>query len=223
MWKPLISTVAALSVGGLALAADLPNFQSATRVPRRPDAGKTIGGKSIAEVKKKVEELWPTIVFEKNGKPVEYVATFDTDAGPIVVEFFPDVAPSHVRSMIALIKAGYYDGLIFHRVIPGFMIQGGCPLGTGTGGPGYELKQEFNGTKHVRGILSTARSADPDSGGSQFFLMVAPAPHLDENYTVFGKVVKGMDAVDRIVDSPRDRNDRPNDPPKIKKATVTTK
>jgi len=131
-----------------------------------------------------------------------YTATIDTSEGPIEVEFYPKDAPNHVNSFIFLAKDGFYDNVIFHRVIPGFMIQGGDPTGTGSGGPGYKLKQEFNARKHVRGVLSAARTSDPNSAGSQFFLMHADSPHLDNQYSVFGRVVAGMDVLEKMEAAP---------------------
>ncbi|MGI9229795.1 MAG: peptidylprolyl isomerase [Gammaproteobacteria bacterium] len=142
-----------------------------------------------------------------------------TRLGDIELQLLPDVAPEHVASFLKLAESGFYDGTLFHRVIPGFMIQGGDPMSKsddksryGTGGPGYNLKAEFNDTPHTRGILSMARSQDVDSAGSQFFIMVANASHLDGKYTVFGKVVKGMDVADKIVSQPRDSRDLPLEP-----------
>ena len=152
-----------------------------------------------------------------------YVARMDTTSGPIVLELYPKLAPHHVNSFVFLAKEGFYNGVIFHRVIPGFMIQGGDPTGTGSGGPGYELKAEFNDTKHVRGILSMARTQDPDSAGSQFFIMHGTAPSLDNKYTVFGKVTEGLETVDKIVNAPTGANDRPNQPTKINKVTIEEK
>ena len=152
-----------------------------------------------------------------------YVATIDTDAGKMVAELDPKIAPQTVNSFVFLAREGFYEGTIFHRVIPGFMIQGGDPTGTGEGGPGYSLKAEFNDTKHDRGVLSMARTADPDSAGSQFFVMHARAPHLDNKYTAFGKVTKGLEVIDKIVDAARDANDRPEKPVKIKKITIEEK
>jgi len=152
-----------------------------------------------------------------------YVAKMDTTAGPIVLELYPKLAPHHVNSFVFLAKEGFYNNVIFHRVIPGFMIQGGDPTGTGTGGPGYEIKAEFNDTKHVRGILSMARTNDPDSAGSQFFIMHGTAPSLDNKYTVFGKVTEGIETVDKIATAPADANDRPNQPTKITKVTIEEK
>ena len=151
----------------------------------------------------------------------KYTITFDTSEGPITADLYPKDAPQHVNSLVFLAREGYYDGVIFHRVIPGFMIQGGDPTGTGSGGPGYHLKAEFNDRSHVRGVLSMARTPDPNSAGSQFFIMHADSTFLDKQYTAFGKVTSGLEVVDKIAKLPRDRNDRPNNPPKINKVTVT--
>ena len=151
----------------------------------------------------------------------KYTVEIDTTAGPITVELWPDVAPKHVNSFVFLARQGFYDGVIFHRVIPGFMIQGGDPTGTGTGGPGYRVPAEFNKKKHVRGVLSAARSSDPNSAGSQFFLMHDTAPHLDGQYTAYGQATAGLDVIDTIVGAPKDHNDRPKSPAKINKMTVT--
>ncbi len=138
------------------------------------------------------------------------------DLGVITLEFHPDRAPNHVENFKKLARAGFYDGTLFHRVIPGFMIQGGDPNTKdpdtskwGTGGPGYQIDAEFSQTPHVRGTLSMARSQDPDSAGSQFFICVDRSSSLDGQYTVFGQVIDGMDVGDKIVDTSRDRNDRP--------------
>ena len=150
------------------------------------------------------------------------------DGGRIVCELYPEKAPQSVRNMIALANKGFYDGLIFHRVISGFMIQGGCPKGTGTGGPGYCIKGEFklNGVKnnlsHKRGVLSMARAQAANSAGSQFFIMHADAKHLDGQYAAFGKVTSGMDVVDAIASVQTDRNDRPQVEQKIASITVDT-
>ena len=141
-------------------------------------------------------------------------------------ELYPEIAPLSVENFETLANKGFYDGLIFHRVIPGFMIQGGCPKGNGTGGPGYTIKGEFtmngfrNDLKHTRGVLSMARAMDPNSAGSQFFVMVADAPHLDGQYAAFGKVTEGMDTADYIVSARRDWNDRPLTPQVIKNIKV---
>ena len=118
--------------------------------------------------------------------------------GEIRLEFYPEDAPKTVENFVTLAKKGFYNGLNFHRVVPDFVVQGGCPKGNGTGGPGYQIKAEFNKQKHVRGTLALARSQDPDSAGSQFYICYGPTPHLDGNYTVFGRVVSGMEHVDRI-------------------------
>ena len=120
------------------------------------------------------------------------------DGNTIDIELYPTDAPKTVENFVTLAKKGFYDGLSFHRVVPDFVVQGGCPQGTGTGGPGYTLKAEFNKQKHVRGTLAMARSQHPDSAGSQFYICYGPTPHLDGNYTVFGRVVSGMEHVDRI-------------------------
>ena len=145
-------------------------------------------------------------------------AIIETKFGNITLKFFPDVAPGHVKNFIDLAKKGVYNQTVFHRVIPGFMIQGGDPVtkdpkrraASGTGGPGYTIPAEFSDKPHKRGTLSMARSASPDSAGSQFFICVADAPFLNHQYTVFGEVVSGMEAVDKIVSQPRDGNDNPN-------------
>lgn len=204
------------------LAADKPDFKSATRPPDNPPPKETLSGKSVAEIEKKVESSWNTIVFEKDGKPVRYLVTLETDEGNIEIEFFAEDAPNHARSFIALAKAGFFDGLIFHRCIPNFVIQGGCPSGSGTGGPGYCLKPEFNKRPHLRGVLSMARAQATDSAGSQFFICVGSPRFLDEKYTVFGRVTDGMDVADRIVARPTGANDRPKEPVAIKKAIVRT-
>lgn len=142
-------------------------------------------------------------------------------------ELYPDVAPESVGNFISLANSGFYDGLIFHRVIPGFMIQGGCPDGTGMGGPGYCIKGEFasngvpNPLKHTNGVLSMARSMAKNSAGSQFFIMTSVSPHLDGDYAAFGKVTKGLDAAEAIVESPRDRRDRPLEDQVIQSIRVT--
>lgn len=219
----LLLAVCASAMSCAASAAEPKKFADATRETYSPAPVKSINGKSIADMKKKVEAQWDKIVFTKDGKAVEYLVTFSTDVGDIQMEMWPDVAPNHCRSFIALAQAGFYDGLIFHRVIPGFMIQGGCSLGTGSGGPGYCVKAEFNEKSHVRGVLSMARAAPLDSAGSQFFLCVDKATFLDKKYTAFGKVLKGMEAADKIVSADCGARDRPIEPVKIKSAKVTMK
>ena len=126
--------------------------------------------------------------------------------GEIRIEFFPADAPRTVENFATLAKKGFYDGLTFHRVVPDFVVQGGCPKGNGTGGPGHTVKAEFNAQKHLRGSVAMARSQDPDSAGSQFYITYGPTPHLDGNYTVFGRVVAGMEHVDRITQGDRMRS-----------------
>jgi peptidyl-prolyl cis-trans isomerase B (cyclophilin B) len=158
-------------------------------------------------------------------------AIIETKFGEIELDFLADKAPGHVKNFVDLAKKGFYDGTTFHRVIPGFMIQGGDPNTKdpklsrgqhGTGGPGYNIKAEFNDTAHKRGVLSMARSNDPDSAGSQFFICVADASFLDGKYTAFGKVVRGMEVADQVVGSPRDRADNPNDRVDMKVRIVET-
>ncbi len=158
-------------------------------------------------------------------------AVIDTKFGKITVKFFPDVAPIHVKNFIALAKKGVYDHTVFHRVIPGFMIQGGDPISKdpakrrayGTSGPGYTIPAEFSDRPHKRGTLSMARTNDPNSAGSQFFICVADAAFLNRQYTVFGEVVSGMEVVDKIVSQPRDANDNPNERVEIKVKIVEGK
>jgi peptidyl-prolyl cis-trans isomerase B (cyclophilin B) len=144
----------------------------------------------------------------------------------IKVELYPEVAPETVKNFVSLVGKGFYDGVIFHRVIPGFMIQGGDPSGNGTGGPGYSIRGEFtangfpNNLKHERGVISMARTADPNSAGSQFFLMHADSPHLDGQYASFGRVVEGIEEVDRIANMKRDYRDKPLEDQRMKKVIV---
>ena len=148
-------------------------------------------------------------------------AVIEFENGDVVeFEFLKDKAPNTCENFITLAKKGFYDGLIFHRVIEGFMIQGGCPLGNGTGGPGYTIKAEFNDTKHLPGIVSMARSSDPDSAGSQFFICVADDAYLDNKYTAFGKVTKGYDVVEKISKVKVNLQDRPLEPVVMKKVYV---
>ncbi len=157
------------------------------------------------------------------------VVTIEMENGGIIkAELFPSNAPNTVNNFISLVKKGFYDGLIFHRVISGFMIQGGCPDGTGMGGPGYTIKGEFNhngyenNLRHTPGVLSMARTSLPNTAGSQFFIMHAPAPYLDGEYAAFGKVISGMDVVNAIAETPTDRRDRPLADQRMKKVTVET-
>lgn len=158
----------------------------------------------------------PIVLIEmNNGKKIE-------------IELYPDVAPNTVNNFISLVKKGYYDGVIFHRVIPGFMIQGGDPQGSGTGGPGYMIKGEFrsngfkNELKHLRGVISMARTNIPDSAGSQFFIMHQDSPHLDGQYAAFGKVVSGIDVVDEIASSKTGQQDKPIEQQVMKSVTINT-
>lgn len=157
------------------------------------------------------------------------IVTISMENGDIIkAELYPEIAPNTVNNFISLIKQGFYDGIIFHRVIKGFMIQGGCPEGTGAGGPGYEIKGEFssngfeNNLKHTEGVLSMARTNIPDSAGSQFFIMHKSAPHLDGSYAAFGKVTEGMEVVNRIAETRTDYMDRPMEVQMIQTVTVDT-
>lgn len=157
------------------------------------------------------------------------IVTINMNDGSVIkLELYPEIAENTVKNFISLINSGFYNGLIFHRVIAGFMIQGGCPKGIGTGGPGYTIKGEFahngvkNDLKHERGVISMARAMDPDSAGSQFFIMHETSPHLDGSYAAFGKVIEGMDVVDKIAAVQTDREDRPLNEQKIASMTVDT-
>jgi peptidyl-prolyl cis-trans isomerase B (cyclophilin B) len=157
------------------------------------------------------------------------IVTIEMENGSTMkAELYPEIAPNTVKNFISLIQKGFYDGTIFHRVIPGFMIQGGDPDGTGSGGPGYSIKGEFsangftNNLKHEKGVLSMARTNRPNSAGSQFFLMVADSPHLDKQYAAFGRVTEGIEEADRIVKVKRDYNDKPNEDQRMKSVTVDT-
>jgi len=165
---------------------------------------------ALADIKQK------TFTKEEIKKMAETKAVIETKFGNIELKFFPDVAPGHVNNFIELAKKGFYDGTTFHRVIPGFMIQGGDPNSKdpdrskhGMGGPGYTIKAEFNEKPHKRGTLSMARAANPDSAGSQFFVCVADAPFLNKQYTVFGEVVSGMEVAEKIVNQSKDKSDNP--------------
>ena len=157
------------------------------------------------------------------------IVTFEMENGDIMkAELSPEIAPNTVNNFISLVQNGFYDGLIFHRVIRGFMIQGGCPDGTGMGGPGYTIKGEFsqngfaNDLRHTEGVLSMARAMHPDSAGSQFFIMHKNSPHLDGAYAAFGKITEGMDIVNKIAETATDYRDRPLEEQKMKKVTVDT-
>ena len=157
------------------------------------------------------------------------IVTIQMESNDVIkVELYPEIAPNTVNNFISLVNKGYYDGLIFHRVIEGFMIQGGCPDGTGMGGPGYSIRGEFtfngvkNNLKHTKGVISMARAQHPDSAGSQFFIMHETSPHLDGQYAAFGKVTEGLDVVDKIATVPTDWSDRPMETQRMAKVTVDT-
>lgn len=152
----------------------------------------------------------------------DYLVALNTNHGRILLDLIPDEAPGHCLNMIGLARIGYYDGVTFHRIIPGFMIQGGCPNGTGTGGPGYSIKAEFNATPHLPGVLSMARTSDPDSAGSQFFICLEKTPHLDRQYTAFGRTAdeSSLEVVRKIGAVPTDSSDKPREPVVIESAKV---
>lgn len=157
------------------------------------------------------------------------IVTIEMENGDIMkVELYPEIAPNTVKNFVSLVNKGFYNGLCFHRVIPGFMIQGGCPEGTGMGGPGHQIKGEFsqngfkNDLKHSRGVISMARSMMPNSAGSQFFLMHKDSPHLDGSYAAFGKITEGIEVVDKIAGVKTDYNDKPMEPQVMKNVTVET-
>lgn len=165
-----------------------------------------------------VSDVIKTIDFDAN----DYQIQLNTNHGTILLDLLPDVAPGHCGNMIGLTESGFYDNLVFHRVIAGFMIQGGCPNGSGMGGPGYQIKQEFNSTPHVEGVLSMARSQDPNSAGSQFFICLGKHTHLDNQYTAFGRTADeaSLAVVHKIGSLPVDANDRPKETAKIESAKV---
>jgi peptidyl-prolyl cis-trans isomerase B (cyclophilin B) len=170
-------------------------------------------------VKAQVEEAQKSIDLAKNNYTVE----LDTTKGPIRLALDAQAAPGHVKNFVALAQVGFYNNVAFHRIIKGFMIQGGCPQGTGTGGPGYTIKAEFNRTPHVPGVLSMARTNDPDSAGSQFFVCLGKHTHLDGQYTAFGRTAdeESLNTVKAIGEVPTGSNDKPREPVTIRKATVT--
>jgi peptidyl-prolyl cis-trans isomerase B (cyclophilin B) len=180
------------------------------------DAGLVVVSDLLLRSYGQAERVNKKFIPEEKQKMSETSAVIETKLGNIELRFFPEVAPNHVKNFIELAKKGLYDGTTFHRVIPGFMIQGGDPNSKnpdrskhGYGGPGYTLKAEFNEKPHKRGTLSMARSQNPDSAGSQFFICAADAPSLNGNYTVFGEIISGMDVAEKIVSQPRDRMDNP--------------
>lgn len=180
-----------------------------------------------ASTSKKVIQTKSRYISKKSAPQKQDISIINTSLGQIVFKFYPKDAPNHVANFKKLAQSNFYDNTTFHRVIPGFMIQGGDPnskdddrSNDGTGGPGYTIKAEFNTRKHLRGTVSMARSQDPDSAGSQFFICVAPQSFLDGNYTVFGQVIEGMDVVDSIVNARRDQNDNPFEKIVIKSVTI---
>jgi peptidyl-prolyl cis-trans isomerase B (cyclophilin B) len=194
--------------------------ETTAAAPTEPTAETTPAADTAATTAPATEEK-PMSTYENK------VVELHTTAGEIHIRFFPDVAPNHVRNFIELAQKGFYDGTKFHRVIPGFMIQGGDPNTKsgdpntwGIGGSGTNVKAEFNTISHKRGIVSMARSQSPDSASSQFFIVVKDSPFLDRQYSVFGEVTKGMDVADKIVSAPRGAQDRPNDPTAITKVVI---
>lgn len=188
------------------------------------------GAESDSDEEKKAESPTKQTSDQDKGDQANPIVTITmANDDQIKIELYTDVAPNTVNNFISLVKKGFYDGLIFHRVIPEFMIQGGDPAGNGTGGPGYSIKGEFssngfeNDLKHERGVISMARSSDPDSAGSQFFIMVNESPNLDGKYAAFGKVIEGMDVVDAIVSVERNAADKPLEKQQMKTVTVDTK
>ena len=170
-----------------------------------------------------------SLALERGNTMANPIVTITMENGDVMkAELYPEIAPNTVKNFVSLVNKGYYNGLIFHRVIKGFMIQGGCPEGTGMGGPGYSIKGEFSGNgftndlKHTKGVLSMARSMMPNSAGSQFFIMHETSPHLDGQYAAFGKVTEGLDVVDKIASVKTDYSDRPVEEQKIKSITVDT-
>lgn len=179
----------------LFLAACTNSLKQAEVKPQKSKIKKTKEVKVSSKKEEKKPEATQTAA-QPSKKPY---AIIETEKGRIVIELFPEVAPKTVANFIKLANQGFYNGLTWHRVVPGFVIQGGDPLGNGTGGPGYTIEAEFNNKKHVKGTVAMARSADPNSAGSQFYITLAPQPHLDGRYTVFGQTVEGTDVPEKIV------------------------
>jgi peptidyl-prolyl cis-trans isomerase B (cyclophilin B) len=179
---------------------------------------KILGSNAMTNRRSEVDAAVANLDFKKN----KYQVKLETNKGDIMIEMWPDVAAGHVKNMVGLAKIGYYDGLSFHRIVKGFVIQGGCPVGNGTGGPGYTIKAEFNPRPHEPGVISMARTQDPDSAGSQFFLCLEKVPYLDNQYTVFGKAADADSlAVIKSIGALRTGSgDRPVEPVTISKATV---
>jgi len=219
-----------------ALAACAPANRDSAASDTTKTAGTTAGGYSSTTSSSVSNPATPTPApapkaSAEENRPMEYykdkVAELHTSAGEIDIRFYPDAAPNHVKNFIDLAEKGFYNGTKFHRVIPGFMIQGGdpntisgSPYSWGTGGSGKNVAAEFNSIHHARGVVSMARSNDPNSASSQFFICVADAGSLDNQYTAFGKVTKGMEVADKIVNTPRNASDRPNNPTSIDKIVI---
>jgi peptidyl-prolyl cis-trans isomerase A (cyclophilin A) len=210
MMRDKLITVAAIAVV-LVLLVALNKYSNAGEKYVPNVVPESLDGPSKAKKKPKLEGV------------ENMIAVVETNMGTFSFEFYSDDAPQTVASFIKLAKDGFYDGLIFHRIMDGFMIQGGDPTGTGTGGPGYSIKAEFNDNKHVAGTVAMARSASPDSAGSQFYVCLAPTPHLDGEYTVFGQVVDGLDVVLAIGKVKTGRQDRPLEDVVMEKVTIEEK
>lgn len=245
MIRPVLHLALAATLSAAALLGCDTGTQGGTDGTSTPVGGdtKSSAAITIGEPPKAVPDPVETSSTEQGAKPAgdtaapgatipkdgEEVAVLDTNQGQIILKFFPAVAPGHVKNFKDLAKKGFYDGVKFHRVIPGFMIQGGDPNTktgkgpAGQGGPGYTIPAEFNSIKHKRGILSMARTSDPNSAGSQFFIMHGDSPQLDGAYSAFGQVVKGMDVVDKIVNLPRDSSDMPTGPEAVMKTVKLAK
>jgi len=212
--------VISLSIIFLLTVTALNSFGKETK-QSKPAVKETKTAKEVKKIKKTItKETKKTEKKMTEEKSKDQIAVIETNMGTIKFKFLKDKAPKTCENFIKLTEKGFYDGTIFHRVIPNFMIQGGDPEGTGTGGPGYHIKAEFNDTKHVPGIVSMARSMDPDSAGSQFFICVAAVPHLDGQYTAFGKVIEGYDVVEKISKVKTLPGDKPVEPVIMKKVTI---
>ena len=200
------------------LAVILTSIGCAAKVPNNTNTQSTN--------KENAQTPSPTVTPTSKNNPVVTITMASGEQ--IKVELYPTVAPNTVKSFISLVNKGFYNGVIFHRVIPEFMIQGGDPNGNGMGGPGYSIKGEFtsngfaNNLKHERGVISMGRTSEPNSAGSQFFIVVKAAPSLDEDYAAFGKVISGLETVDKIVNTPRDKSDKPKENQVMKSVTVDT-
>jgi len=215
--------VITLSIIFLFAAAAINSFGKETKAvdTAKPVVKETEKVKEVKKTKKPViKETKKTEKKMTEDKSKDQIAVIETSMGTFKFKFLKDKAPNTCDNFIKLAEKGFYNGTIFHRVIPNFMIQGGDPDGTGTGGPGYSIKAEFNDVKHVPGIVSMARSMDPDSAGSQFFICVAPVSHLDGQYTAFGEVIEGYDVVDKIGKVKTLPGDRPVEPVIMKKVTI---